>query len=417
MKTMKATRKALATSIVALVVCVTMLMGTTFAWFTDTATVAVNKIQSGNLDIVLEYLNAEGEWEETTDQTKLFNDEALWEPGHTEVAYLKISNKGNLAIKYRLAANVANEVQGTNVAGEPFNLSDYIKLGVIDSETEITPYATREDAQKAVEGKTTKLMTYTKEGQLLVDEQSEVYLALVVYMPSTVGNEANYKAGTTAPSIELGVNVVATQATYESDSFDEKYDESANYPIVTPEQLKEAIEDPTVTKIEVAGGKYTETVTVPEGKTLTSQNGSFDTTSDPDYSPALDLEDNSILILNGGTYAGAGMQTINAQADNAKLTINDGTYHGSVAVWTCGTTEVIINGGVFNTWALAVTDTGAEYPVIVNGGTFNLGNGGIDANTGAPIVINGGTFNVDPTNWLAEGKTAVVNSDGTWTVE
>ena len=47
----KATKRALLTSVMALVMCVVMLVGTTFAWFTDTASTAVNKIQAGNLKV------------------------------------------------------------------------------------------------------------------------------------------------------------------------------------------------------------------------------------------------------------------------------------------------------------------------------------------------------------------------------
>lgn len=44
----KSTKRALLVSALSLVVCLAMLVGTTFAWFTDTATTGVNKIVSGN---------------------------------------------------------------------------------------------------------------------------------------------------------------------------------------------------------------------------------------------------------------------------------------------------------------------------------------------------------------------------------
>ena len=88
------TKRSLLASVFALVLCVAMLVGSTFAWFTDTATTGVNKIQSGNLDVKLMYSKDMKEWAEATDQTQLFNDNALWEPGHTEVVYLKIVKTG-----------------------------------------------------------------------------------------------------------------------------------------------------------------------------------------------------------------------------------------------------------------------------------------------------------------------------------
>ena len=100
MNNKKATKRALLTSVMALVMCVVMLVGTTFAWFTDTASTGVNKIQAGNLDVKLMYSTDMVEWKEATDQTKLFSDNALWEPGYTQVVYLKVVNAGNLALKY-----------------------------------------------------------------------------------------------------------------------------------------------------------------------------------------------------------------------------------------------------------------------------------------------------------------------------
>ena len=53
MKNTKTTKRALCSALLALVLCVAMLMGTTFAWFTDSASTAVNKIQAGTLDVQL----------------------------------------------------------------------------------------------------------------------------------------------------------------------------------------------------------------------------------------------------------------------------------------------------------------------------------------------------------------------------
>ena len=85
MTTKKTSRRALLTSVMALVMCLVMLVGTTFAWFTDSVTSGVNTIKSGNLDMEVTYKTAKGGEQATgtlTDQTKLFDDGALWEPGH-----------------------------------------------------------------------------------------------------------------------------------------------------------------------------------------------------------------------------------------------------------------------------------------------------------------------------------------------
>ena len=91
------TKKALRGSLFALFLCIVLLIGTTFAWFTDSVSTGVNKIQAGNLKVGLEYKNAENKtFTSVTEETKVFNDGALWEPGHVEYAVLKVKNEGNL---------------------------------------------------------------------------------------------------------------------------------------------------------------------------------------------------------------------------------------------------------------------------------------------------------------------------------
>ena len=103
----KRATKALLTSIMALVMCVVMLVGTTFAWFTDTASTGVNKIQAGNLDIELQmkaqrrckWVNAEGKILPFLVEGKIPADgtQILWEPGCTYfVTQIRVLNKGNL---------------------------------------------------------------------------------------------------------------------------------------------------------------------------------------------------------------------------------------------------------------------------------------------------------------------------------
>ena len=238
MNTKKATKRALLTSVMALVMCVVMLVGTTFAWFTDTASTGVNKIQAGNLDVKLEYKNSEQTaFAETNTNTKVFKDGALWEPGHVEYVVLKISNAGNLALKYKLGINIASETGSTNVFDKSFKLSDYIKFAVIDGES--TNLANRDAlvTEAAAAGDHVLNAGYTDEGHLLKDADKVV--TLVVWMPTDVGNEANHKTGVDAPSIDLGINVVATQYTYEYDSYGNDYDAGAPYEIVKVSDEKE----------------------------------------------------------------------------------------------------------------------------------------------------------------------------------
>ena len=221
----KSTKKSLLFSALSLMLCFAMLIGTTFAWFTDSVTSANNVIKSGNLDIELEYWNGE-KWVDVKGKSDILTN-TLWEPGVTEVAYLRVANAGSLALKYQLGVNIASETEGVNAAGESFLLSDYILFGVVEGVNgETDAYANREDAVADVSTAKKISAGYTKASSMLSGD--ELYLALVVYMPTTVGNEANHN-GVNVPEIDLGISVVATQFSNEEDSFDQYYDGAATW--------------------------------------------------------------------------------------------------------------------------------------------------------------------------------------------
>ena len=201
----KATKRALLTSVMALVMCVVMLVGTTFAWFTDTASTAVNKIVAGNLDV--DIVDKSGE---TLDgKTLNFQDvndntDILWEPGATFFTQgFKIVNKGNLALKYKVV------VSGTTGDAK---LLKAIEFDVVTEKTK--------EAAEAL----------AKEGNLLKQNDSapadtdaaKVYYYLRGHMKEEAGNE--YKNLTLDG---ISITVYATQYTYEKDSFDELYDANA----------------------------------------------------------------------------------------------------------------------------------------------------------------------------------------------
>ena len=233
MTTKKATRRALFTSIMALVMCLVMLVGTTFAWFTDSVTSGVNTIKSGNLDVKLTYVKGT-ETGEVTKDTHLFNDAALWEPGHVEYVVLTASNEGSLALKYKLAVNVFGETGSVNMLGDAFQLSSYLKYAVIDGDATEGDFD-RDTLIGKAEPIATVLGNYTSEETALYPAGTEGQISsktvtLVVWMPTTVGNEANHAKDADVPTIQLGVSLVATQYTAESDSFGKDYDETAAYP-------------------------------------------------------------------------------------------------------------------------------------------------------------------------------------------
>ncbi|MBR2986383.1 MAG: SipW-dependent-type signal peptide-containing protein [Clostridia bacterium] len=238
--TNKNTRRAFLASLMALLLCVSSLLSTTYAWFTDSVTSGNNVIKSGNLDIELEYWDGDS-WEDVAGKDDILTNE-LWEPGVTEVAYLKVKNAGSLSFKYQLGINIISETAGKNAAGETFLLSDYIQFGVVEGiNGENGAYANREDAIADVTGAKKISAGYTKAASMASGDV--LYLALVVYMPTTVDNTANHD-GTNKPEINLGISAYATQYTEENDSFGTDYDAGAwmeAMPVYTEAELVTAL--------------------------------------------------------------------------------------------------------------------------------------------------------------------------------
>ena len=367
MNNKRATKRALLTSVMALVMCVVMLVGTTFAWFTDTASTGVNKIQAGNLDVKLEYKNSEQTaFAETNTNTKVFKDGALWEPGHVEYVVLKISNAGNLALKYKLGINIANEVGSTNVYGNEFKLSDYIKFAVIEGEANV---ADRTTLVAAAERVGSKLINegYSKESHLDTKDANET-VTLVVWMPTGVGNEANYKVaeGITAPSIDLGINVVATQYMHESDSFNNQYDKDAEYPIsvTTGDELQAIVSNATApVNIVLTNSITTNNFVIPADKDVT-------------------------LDLNGRTVTNAGSHTI---LNKGHLTLTDSSADKSGQIISLkGNTAALRNGDN----AVCVVEGGTISRDGANGNTWHVVEnfGKMTFNGGKVVLKNGNGF-------------------------
>ena len=238
-KKTKSTKRALLMSLLALLACCSMLIGSTFAWFTDSVSSMNNIIKSGNLDVVLEY-SLDGEtWAEVKDDTSIFGEDDLWEPGHTVAVALRIKNAGTLALEYALSTTVYLEQEGINVYGETFKLSDYLEVyscaSMAYDESDWISMTMKDlvmgDRDSALGNGT--IMTkaafnqdLATDNNLTPGEAHVTYLAIT--MPTTVGNEANYKTGTVAPYVRFGIDLYATQTPYEEDSFGIDYDEDAD---------------------------------------------------------------------------------------------------------------------------------------------------------------------------------------------
>lgn len=342
------TRRALFLSFVAMFLCFTMLIGTTYAWFTDSVTSATNQIVAGNLDIELEYapLAADGSavledgkihWTSVNENVKLFDDAAKWEPGHTEVAYLKVSNLGTLALKYQLSVNFFDEIVGKTVADADIKLSDYLVFKAVGiAEAEVGTFSREAAIAKA--GSVQGISSYVGEATTLAakDTTLEVntaavddidYVALIIYMPTTVGNEANYKTSEEpanpnkyVPSIKLGVNLFATQVEAEDDSFGNDYDAEANLPTIIDAVLSENANAPLV----ISDGKMS--VVVPDdadsGK-YTAEFSNKKETTDSEGRTTLSVD---VVLKKDGAKVSSDGTTVYT------LTFNVGTGKNIVAV-------------------------------------------------------------------------------------
>ena len=228
----KSTKRALLGSVMAMVLCLAMLVGATFAWFTDTASTGVNKIQAGNLDVVLEMQNADGKWVSAEGKTLDFvkaaaGEQVLWEPGCTyELPQLRVVNNGNLALKYKVIITGINGSAKLNEAIE-WTIGD-VAMGA---------------------------------EQHLAAGESNAF-TIKGHMKESAGNEYMNE------SIDgIAITVVATQDTVESDSFDKDYDAGAEYPVVAVANvntngdtvLKDKEEDHTI-QVTVPAGALDEGV-------------------------------------------------------------------------------------------------------------------------------------------------------------
>ncbi len=227
--------KSLVASLIAIVISFTMLIGSTFAWFTDSEISGNNVITAGNLDVEVEYTLDGSNWTDLDGATDLFQ-KGLWEPGHTEVVALKIENKGSLALKYTAKMNIVSETFGKTKNGASIVLSDILTVNTINMDTGaigdilLGTAFSDENTLQYENSSSFKNANVLGSDQLLLAGESK-YLIIKVDMAEKVGNEANHD-GTHIPSIEFGINVIATQYTYENDTFGSNYDAGAEYPVV-----------------------------------------------------------------------------------------------------------------------------------------------------------------------------------------
>ena len=471
----KSTKRSLLASVLALVMCVSMLVGTTFAWFTDTASTGVNKIQAGTLDVQL--LDEQGNtlegqtlsWKKAADGA---NQAVLWEPGCTyNLQSFTIKNNGNLAPKYKIV------ISGIVGDAKLLEAIDFTVTGV--------------------DGVTTANALNGFEGKLAASSMTDA-ITISGHMKESAGNEYQGK------SIDgIGITVVATQDTVEHDSNGNTYDERAEYPVlassvsdfrdalsqgnstiilasdVTVEDgiqmsvkndasidfngntLKGAVESGSISSsdgptnlvlsdpnnsgeysidgelVQHAGGGYTQLAAITVWKpTVTIESGKY-THDNAVILCQLQTQDPDAVgvVVNGGTFDGKGAASVIANIFG-NVIVNDGEFNahydgdssGECVYVSSGSSHVpsitTINGGTFNAVDRIFyvrVNTSYTQKIVVNGGTFNVAEGGSliqvsSGNASDYLTITGGTFNVDPSAYVDTANYNVTHSGSNWTV-
>ena len=378
----KSTKRALLGSVMAMVLCLAMLVGATFAWFTDTASTGVNKIQAGNLDVQLVDENGNSLEGKTLEFKKAANaaegEAVLWEPGCTyELPAVYVKNNGNLALKYKVA------ITGINGSAK---LNEVIDWTINDADL-------------------------SADHSLSAGATSEA-LTIKGHMQESAGNDYMNE------SIDgIAITVYATQDTVESDSFHNTYDENATYPVANVTELKEAltnggvvavtkdihtnnIEDTAAARIVISQP----TTLNLEKKIITPDNMGNNTNSN-----FVALYVNADTTINAGKDGGIdtgvnGGYGINVN-DGATLTINGGYYYGGGTAVQVQKGTLIINGGTFACEPYSNPTYGYNFLINCIDAAYKDGT--------AKISITGGTFiNFDPSNNSAEGAGTNFVADG-----
>ena len=446
------TKKALRGSLFALFLCIVLLIGTTFAWFTDTASTGVNKIQSGRLDVSLEKLDTtHNKWVSAENDILTFKtadnrtaDEILWEPGCTyELPKLRVVNNGNLALKYKIKIN---GIQGDEKLNE-----------VID-----WTYSVSGAGGNAVASLDTERPLAAKTGA------NDVFDTLTIkgHMQESAGNDYQ------GLSIDgISITVVATQDTVENDSYGNTYDENATYPVSDAASIADAVAD-----LATEGSKNvvvtvandltgTSGIKTEKGNTFTlDMNGKtvgvkYGVGSSGTTTNGMQLLQGSTVTLKNGTYKaehgedkGHNIAILiqnysNLTVDNCTLDMRDANYTAGksyVLSSNCGNVTIKGNTNIFarkDKYALDVMHwegTGYETTgthVVFDESMTGTVDGKIDVycyrngdtvkpvdDGGATLVIKGGTFKNSGLTlakfkaFVPSGYTVTTNADGSFTV-
>ena len=382
------TKKARRGSLFALFLCIVLLIGTTFAWFTDTASTGVNKIQAGNLDVGLEYATAWNEdgtvktWTSAEGEILDFQKAAgasegeaiLWEPGcKYKLPEIRVVNKGNLALKYTVKVTgiegdkKLNEVIDWTMNGVDINTEQHLKAG-----------------------------------------EKSAAITLQGHMQESAGNEYQ------GLSIDgISITVYATQLNSENDSFGPDYDKDATYPAASASELGSALNEGKIVALS-KDITSNDTIVVNEKTATLDANGkTVDNTNDiwnedkNNWSLVSARNKANLTITGNGNFKAKENDCFAVDVqDGSTVTIKNGTFVGNVhAVYVLEGTA-IIEGGTYSVQQ-KYSDASKADEFVLNCYDANR------ANDTAKIIVKGGTFiNFNPADCKAEGAHTNFVADG-----
>ena len=371
----RTTTRTLALSLLVMLLCVAMLVGTTFAWFTDSASTAVNKIQAGTLDVALEMKDAQGNWVTAEGQTLSWikaadapaNETLLWEPGCTyELPAVKVVNKGSLALKYKVIISAAS---GDRALA---NVLDVMLNGQSTGNTLADALFTTDPDGFA-------------HGEISANSDSGE-LKIALHMMESAGNEYQ------GLSIEgIAITVVATQDTVEYDSNDNQYDADAVYSVSVKTQadLEKALNSDGAVKITIEKDANVAINNVnfvgKNAGTTVANYGTLTVSGSTIYSTDANAQGRH-AITNYGTLT-VDNSTLGSLQSRGNAIRNYGTATIKNSALTC--CDNYLNGGyayVFANSAGTMTIENCTYEGAANG---------VFAADGGHIIINGGTYKLN----------------------
>ena len=294
----KTSKRALLTSALSLLLCCTMLIGTTWAWFTDSVTSAGNKIQSGTLQVDLLVKGGNTDYTKytsvKTDHKPIFNYD-LWEPGYTLVTNAKVVNNGTLALKYTLKFVSEDDIASQKLAEV---------IDVFYASSEVSGIDSRTALNDKIADKTLKPLGTLKDvftqGEAVVmndhlepngeGKNYEDFATIVLKMKEEAGNE--YQNQTISA---FDIQLLATQWTYENDTFDNQYDVNATYPIITASSVTDATADLVLRSGNITVTIPANTANADDKFELVINNGSTETDAQGNTTVSYDIE----LLKNG----------------------------------------------------------------------------------------------------------------------